>query len=121
MPYVRPEEPFHLYSYLTKGGRWRTSPAYFNMPYGNWGYENYKRHMDSWLRMEKNMYIPSKIVYPNGKVRITKWKYDPNNPYQPVYWSYPEYLKKAKKYALIKRRIYLNKQKALAKRRAMRK
>ena len=33
----------------------------------------------------------------------------------PIYYNYTDYLKKARKYALIKRRIYLNKKRALAK------
>lgn len=122
MPYVKPEEPFHPYSYLSKKNRWRVSPAYFNMPYGNWGYQNYKSYMDSWIRQIESQVPPTKYYNPRtGKTWVKKFKYKPDNPYMPVYWSYPEYLKKAKKYALIKRRIYLNKQRALAKRRAMRK
>lgn len=122
MPYIRPEEPWHPYAYVTKTGRPRLGPVYWHLPMYNGGYQYYKGQMDSWIRQLERDTPPRKYFNPNtGKTWIKKWKYNPDCPYCPKYYNYSEWLKKARKYALIRRRIYLNKQKALAKRRAMRK
>lgn len=121
MPYVRPEEPWHPYAYMSKKGRWRLSPKYWYTPWGYpGGYKFYMEQMDPIMES----YRPKPKAYRNpntGKIFYKTRKFDINRPEVPIYYNYSDWLRKAKKYALIRRRIYLNKQKALAKRRAMRK
>lgn len=118
MPYIDPlRDPWDPYNYVTKQGRPRLPPAYFTH-----GYKMYQDQMANWMREledENNLYWQNMSKY-NKKKLYKPIQY--MGEYRiPIYYNYTDWLKKAKKYALRKRKIYLNKKRALTKRRALRK
>lgn len=112
MPYIyEGADPWNPYVYVTKQGRPRLPPNYFTK-----GYAFYQQHMNAWmndLQRENDEYWKMQSKY--NKRKLYKPVTSLGEHRIPIYYNYTDYLKKARKYALIKRKIYLNKKRALAK------
>lgn len=124
MPWISnpTNDPSYPYGYITKKRpfkeqRYRLPPYYFNK-----GYQFYQHHQHLWLREIKDQ-------YKRLGTKFNPFK-NPDDYRTPIYYSYDEFLAKAKKYALrrrkaikdriasnrnaaIRRRIERNKQRAL--------
>ncbi len=112
MPWITKGDPWNPYSYMTKRGRPRLPPNYFTKGYGF-----YQNAMNSWMRdlhRENAEYWKRQSKF--NKRRIWKPVESLGEHRIPIYYNYQDWKKKAYKQALIRRRIYLNKKRALEKR-----
>lgn len=120
MPWIEtPPDPSYPYLYFNKSlTRPRLPPFYFKR-----GYAFYQQHMDSWMKdleRENKEYWRNQSRY--NKRKIFKPMLQTLGEYRvPIYYTYPEFVKKANKYSLrkrneIKANIEKNRQQAIRKR-----
>lgn len=120
MPWIEtPPDPSYPYLYFNKSlTRPRLPPFYFKH-----GYAFYQQHMNSWMKdleRENEEYWRNQSRY-NGRKIFKPMRQTLGDYRVPIYYTYPEFINKARKYQLrnynqIRAKIELNRKQAIRKR-----